>query len=215
MFEDRDCYTFPKSEILSGPDVQPLPNSSAILSSPSVGACGGHGGLHALPLRYSSSPSCPVTLLLLAGRLIVGLTSPGRDGGGFGGGAVGRLLRGTARVVLAKVLVEDSLKGEAFSTNMAVEGLVSCVLADVVLQLVLPCVLFPTYAADKRRDAHVQSHVSVQASLLVEGLAAVDAGEAWVVTEPAITHLLSQVLLIAAHVKDGLLLPLNTQTSIH
>ena len=128
---------------------------------------------------------------------------------------MGGFLLGATRMVLAEVLVEDSLKGEAFATHMAVEGLVSCVLADVVLQLVLARVLLPTYPAHKRCDAHVQTHVSVQTALLVEGLAAVDAGEAWVVAEPAIPHLFPQVVLVATHVKHGLILTLNTQTSIH
>lgn len=107
------------------------------------------------------------------------------------------------------MLVEDGLKGKAFPTNMAVEGFIPSVLADVVFQLVLPCVLLPTYAAHKWCDAHVQTHVSVKTSLLVEGLAAVDAGKAWVIAEPAITHLLPQILFIASHVKDGLLLTLG------
>lgn len=121
---------------------------------------------------------------------------------------MGHLLRGAARVVLAEVLVEDGLEGEAFAADVAMEGLVSCVLANVVLQLVLACVLLAADATNERCDAHVQPHVAVQAALLVEGLAAVDAGEPRVVAEPAVTNLLTQVLLVTTHVEHGLLLPL-------
>lgn len=137
-------------------------------------------------------------------------TSPGRDGGGggLGGGAVG-LLGGAARVVLAEVLVEDGLEGEALPADVAVERLVARVLADVVLQLVFAGVLLAADAADERRDAHVQAHVAVQAALLVEGLAAVDAGQPGVVAEPAVSYLLPKVLLVAAHIKRCVLLPLT------
>lgn len=60
-----------------------------------------------------------------------------------------------AWVVLPEMLVEDSLEGEALATDVAVEGLVSSVLADVVLQLVLARVLLSTHAANERCDAHV------------------------------------------------------------
>lgn len=110
-------------------------------------------------------------------------------------------LRCTAWVVLAEVLVEDGLEREALAADVAVKGLVASVLADVVLQLVFASVLLATDTADKWRDPHVQAHVAVQAAFLIEGLAAVDAGEAWVVTEPAVSHLLPQVVLIATHVK--------------
>lgn len=153
---------------------------------------------------------------LLAGRgLVARAAATGRDGGGggLGRGAVG-LLRRAARVVLAEVLVEDGLEGEALPADVAVEGLVAGVLADVVLQLVLAGVLLPADAADERRDAHVQPHVAVQAALLVEGLAAVDAGEPRVVAEPAVAHLLPQVILVAAHVERRVLLALtDTQTN--
>lgn len=112
-------------------------------------------------------------------------------------------------MVLAEVLVEDGLEGEALAADMAVEGLVARVLADVVLQLVFAGVLLATDAADERRDAHVQAHVAVQAAFLVEGLAAVDAGEAGVVTEPPVSYLLPQVILIATHIKRCMLLPLT------
>lgn len=107
----------------------------------------------------------------------------------------------TRWVVLAQVLVEDGLEGEALGADRAAEGLVARVLADVVLQLVLPGVLLTAQAAHEGRDAHVQPHVAVQATLLVEGLAAVDAGEPRVVAEPAVAHLLPQVVLIATRLQ--------------
>lgn len=119
------------------------------------------------------------------------------------------LLGGAAWVVLAEVLVEDGLEGEAFPADVAMEGLVARVLADVVLQLVLAGVLFAADAADERRDAHVQTHVAVEAAFLVEGLATVDAGESRVVAVPAVSYLLPQVLLIAAHIERCMLLPLT------
>lgn len=119
------------------------------------------------------------------------------------------LLGGTAWVVLAEVLVEDGLEGEALAADVAVEGLVAGVLADVVLQLVFAGILLTADAADKRRDAHVQTHVAVQAALLVEGLAAVDAGESRVVAEPAVAHLLPQVFFVSTHVKRCVLLTLK------
>lgn len=122
------------------------------------------------------------------------------------------LLGRAARVVLAEVLVEDGLEGEALAADVAVEGLVAGVLADVVLQLVLAGVLLPTDAADERRDAHVQAHVAIQAALLVEGLAAVDAGEPRVVAEPAVSYLFPQVVLVAAHIECCMLLPLTDKT---
>jgi len=99
---------------------------------------------------------------------------------------VGPFQRHTARVVLAKVLVEDGLEREAFPADVAVEGLVARVLADVILQLILAGVLLPAHAADKRGDAHVQTHVPVQAAFLVEGFGAVNTSEPWVVPEPAL-----------------------------
>lgn len=116
-----------------------------------------------------------------------------------------------AWVVLAEMLVEDGLEGEALATNMAVEGLVSRVLANVVLQLVLACVLLSTHATHKGRDAHVKSHVTIKAALLVKGLAAVNTGETRVVAEPAITHLLTQILLIPSHIKHCCFLSLQSR----
>lgn len=106
----------------------------------------------------------------------------------------------TARVVFAKVLIQDGLEGETFATNVTVEGFVACVLADVILQLIFPGVLLATHAADKRRDPHVQAHVAVQAPLLVERLGAVDAGETGVVPEPPLRYfLLSEILHVATY----------------
>lgn len=122
------------------------------------------------------------------------------------------LLRRAAWVVLAEVLVEDGLEGEALAADVAVERLVARVLADVILQLVFAGVFLPTDAADERRDAHVEPHVPVQAAFLVEGLAAVDAGETRVVAEPAVSYLLPQVVLIAAHIERCVLLPLTGRT---
>lgn len=114
------------------------------------------------------------------------------------------LQRHAARVVLAKVLVEDGLEREAFATDVAVKGLVACVLADVILQLILAGVLLPTHAADKRCDAHVEPHVPVQAALLVEGFGAVNAGEPWVVPEPALRNfLLPEIFHITTHSNHG------------
>lgn len=124
------------------------------------------------------------------------------------------LLWCAAWMVLAEMLVEDGLEGEALPADVAVEGLVARVLADVILQLVFACVLLSADAAHKWRDAHVQAHVAVQAALLVEGLAAVDACEAGVVAVPAVTHLLPQVVLVTAHVKCRILLPLDTRQEV-
>lgn len=106
----------------------------------------------------------------------------------------------TARVVFAKVLIQDGLERKTFATNMTVKGLVACMLADVILQLIFPGVLLATHATDKRCDPHVQAHVPVQAPLLVEGFGAVDAGETGVVPEPPLGYLLlSEVLHVAAY----------------
>lgn len=180
-------------------------------STRSVGPRGGDRRLGALAVL-----AAPAGLrLLLAGRRLVAGPAPGRDrgGGGLRGGAVG-LLGGAARVVLTEVLVEDGLEGEALAADVAVERLVARVLADVVLQLVLARVLLPADATDERRDAHVEPHVPVQTALLVEGLAAVDAGEAGVVAEPAVPHLLPQVVLVAAHIERSVLLPLQDNKDV-
>lgn len=117
---------------------------------------------------------------------------------------MGPLQGQTARVVLAKVLVEDGLERKAFATHVAVEGLVARVLADVIFQLILAGILLATHAADKRCDAHVEPHVPVQAALLVEGFGAVNAGEPGVVPEPALGNLLlPQIFHITAHSKHG------------
>lgn len=116
-----------------------------------------------------------------------------------------------AWMVLAEMLVEDSLEGEALATDVAVEGLVSCVLADVVLQLVLARVLLSAHAAHEWSDAHVQPHVTIKTALLVKGLAAVDTGEAGVVAEPAITHLFTQILFIPSHIKHSCFLSLQSR----
>lgn len=106
----------------------------------------------------------------------------------------------TARVVFAKVLIQDGLEGKTFATNMTVKGLVARMLADMILQLVFPGILLATHATDKRCDPHVQAHVPVQAPLLVERFGAVDAGETGVVPEPPLGHLLlSEILHVATH----------------
>lgn len=61
----------------------------------------------------------------------------------------------TARVIFAKVLIQDGLEGETFATNMTVKGLVACVLADMILQLVFPGIFLATHAADEWCDPHV------------------------------------------------------------
>lgn len=58
-------------------------------------------------------------------------------------------------MVLAEVLVENSLEREALAADMAMKGLVSCVLTDVVLELVLAGVLLPAYSTDEGGNAHV------------------------------------------------------------
>lgn len=106
----------------------------------------------------------------------------------------------TARVVFAKVLIQDGLEGETFATNMTVEGFVACVLADMILQLIFPGILLATHAADEWRDPHMQAHMAVQAPLLVERFGAVDAGETRVVPEPPLRYfLLSEILHIATY----------------
>lgn len=115
-----------------------------------------------------------------------------------------------AWMILSEMLVKDSLEREALATDMAVEGLVSCVLADVVLQLVFARVFLSTHTAYKWCDAHVQPHVAIEAALLVKGLAAVDTGEARVVAEPAITHLLTQILLVPSYIKHSCFLSLQS-----
>lgn len=153
----------------------------------------GHRSLCRLPRSHS---------LLLRRRFLLRL--PPRRDCGLRGDAVGPLQRHAARVVLAKVLVEDGLEREAFATDVAVEGLVASVLADVVLQLILACVLLPTHAADKGCDAHVETHVPVQAAFLIEGFGAVNTSEPRVVPEPALRNLLlPEILHIAAHSKHG------------
>lgn len=113
---------------------------------------------------------------------------------------MGPLQRYTARVVFAKVLIQDGLEGEAFATHVTVKGLVACVLADVILQLIFAGVLLATHAADEWCDPHVQAHVPVQAPLLVERFGAIDAGETGVVPEPPLRYfLLSEILHIAAY----------------
>ena len=137
--------------------------------------------------------------------------SRGGGCGGLRGGAVSSFLGRTARMVLPEVLVQNGLEGKALPTEVAVEGLVSGVLPDVVFQLVFAGVFLPTDAADEGSDAHVQPHVAVQAALLIEGLAAVDAGEPRVVAEPTVAHLLSEILLVPPHVQGRRLLPLATR----
>lgn len=181
----------------------------------SVRPCGGDRCLG--PLTVLASAASATTLrLLLAGRGLVTWAAPGCDGGGGGlwRGAV-RLLRRAAGVVLAEVLVEDGLEGETLSADVAVEGLVAGVLADMVLQLIFAGVLLPTDAADEGCYAHVQAHVAVQAAFLVEGLAAVDAGEPRVVAEPAVSYLLPQVVLVAPHIKRCVLFPLTSRTNVY
>ena len=137
--------------------------------------------------------------------------SGGGSCGGFGRGTVSYFLGRAARMVLPKVLVKNGLERKALPTDVTVEGLVPSVLPDVVFQLVFAGVFLPTDAADEGCDPHVKPHVSIQAALLVEGFAAVDAGEPGVVTEPAVAYLFSQVLLISSHVQSCRLLPLASR----
>lgn len=71
------------------------------------------------------------------------------------------LERNTARVVLPKVLIEDGLERETFPTHVAVEGLVACMFADMVLQLILAGILLPTHPTHKWSDSHVEPHVPI------------------------------------------------------
>lgn len=137
--------------------------------------------------------------------------SGGGSCGGLGGGALSYFLGRATRMVLSEVLVKNGLEGIALPTEVTVVGLVPGVLADVVLQLVFPRVFLPTDAAAERCDSHVKPHVAVQAALLVEGLAAVDAGEPGIVAEPAVAYLFSQVVLVSSHVQGSRLLPLATR----
>lgn len=106
----------------------------------------------------------------------------------------------TARVVFAKVLIQDGLEGETFATNVTVKGFVACVLADVILQLIFPGIFLATHAADEWCNPHVQAHVAVQAPLLVERFGAVDTGETGVIPEPPLRYfLLSEILHIATY----------------
>lgn len=110
------------------------------------------------------------------------------------------LQRHAAWVILAKVLVENGLEGEAFPADVTVKGLVARVFADVVLQLIFAGILFATHTANKGCDAHVESHVPVQAALLVERFGAVDAGETRVVAKPPFRYFLfTEIFNIAAH----------------
>lgn len=113
---------------------------------------------------------------------------------------MGPLQGDTARVVFAKVLIQDGLEGKAFAAHVTVEGLVARVFADVVLQLVFARVLLATHAADERGDAHVEAHVAVQAPLLVERFGTVDASEPGVIPEPSLGHFLfSEILHITTY----------------
>lgn len=64
-------------------------------------------------------------------------------------------------MVLAEVLVEDGLEREALAAHVAMEGLISRVLPDVVLQLVFAGVFLSADTAHEGRDAHVQPHVAI------------------------------------------------------
>lgn len=110
------------------------------------------------------------------------------------------LQRHAAGMILTKVLVEDSLEGEALPTDVAMKGFVACMFADVILKLVLAGILFATHTANKWCDAHMESHVPVQAALLVEGFGTVDTGETRVVAKPPLRHFLfTEIFDIAAH----------------
>lgn len=121
-----------------------------------------------------------------------------------------RSLQHTARVILTKVLVEDSLEGEALPTDMAVKGLVACMLPDVILQLILAGILFATHPANKRCDAHMKPHVPVQTTLLVEGFGTVNASQTWVVTKPPFRYFLfTEIFHIATYSNNSRLLYLE------
>lgn len=110
-----------------------------------------------------------------------------------------------AHVLLPQVLVEGALKGEALPTDLTVEGLVVCVAADVVLQLVFPCVLLATKFTDEWGDSHVQTHVAVQAAFLIERFPTVDANESLIVRVPlGGTASLSHVILQSDSSQNGL-----------
>lgn len=114
------------------------------------------------PFSEGRAGTSTITLgILLGGRLIYVLASTGGDRGGLGRGTVGHLLWGAAWMVLAEVLVEDCLEREALAADVAMEGLVSCVLTDVVLKLVLAGVLLPADSANEGGNAHMQPHVAI------------------------------------------------------
>lgn len=110
-----------------------------------------------------------------------------------------------AHVLLPQVLVEGALKRETLPADLTVEGLVVCVAADMVLQLVFSCVLLATEFTDERGDAHVQAHVAVQAAFLIERFPTVDANESLIVRVPlGRTASLSHVILQSNGPQDGL-----------
>lgn len=128
----------------------------------SIGPGGGDRGLNPFSERRPGTSRSAISLgLFLSGRLVFVLASAGGDRGGLGRGAVGHLLRSAAGMVLAEVLVENGLEGEALAAHVAMEGLVARVLSDVVLELVLAGVFFAADAAHEGGDAHVQPHVPV------------------------------------------------------
>lgn len=120
------------------------------------------------------------------------------------------LQRHAARMILTKVLVEDGLEGETLPADMAVKGFVSRVFADMVLQLILASILFATHTANKGCDAHVEPHVPVQATLLIEGFGAIDASETRVVAKPPLRYFLfTEIFNIATHSNYSRLLHLE------
>lgn len=113
-------------------------------------------------------------------------------------------------MILTKVLIEDGLEGKALPADVAVKRFIACVFADVVLQLILAGVLFATHTAYEGRDTHVESHMSIQTALLVEGFGAVDASKTWVVAKPPLRYFLfPEIFNIAAHSNYSRLLHLE------
>ncbi|KAL0606395.1 putative uncharacterized protein C8orf44 [Plecturocebus cupreus] len=89
-----------------------------------------------------------------------------------------------ARVVFPQVLVEGALEWKALPADLTAEWFIICMAPDVVLQLVLPCVLLPAELAHKGGDSHMESHVPVKASFLVEGLSTVNTDQPLIVRVP-------------------------------
>lgn len=87
-------------------------------------------------------------------------------------------------MVFPQVLVEGTLEWKALPADLTAEWFIISMAPDVVLQLVLPCVLLPTELAHKGGDSHMETHVPVKATFLVEGLPTVNTDQPLIVRVP-------------------------------